>query len=61
MLQEEKENSENIKEAKVEKEDTINELVEEENGAREWKKILLGVLFIFLAVVGWYVIELFVQ
>ena len=32
---------------------------EEEEGVREWRNILLGVAFIFVVVVGWYVISLF--
>ncbi|NPD89085.1 MAG: hypothetical protein HGN29_10200 [Asgard group archaeon] len=33
---------------------------EEEDKGRDWGKMILGVVFIFLVVVIWYVIDLFV-
>lgn len=51
------ENQKPIKEKKVEN-NAKNQ--EEEEKGRDWGKMILGVVFIFLVVVVWYVIDLFV-
>ena len=50
-----------MSEEQTEKHEEIEEKEEEEEeeGVREWRNILLGVAFIFVVVVGWYVISLF--
>ncbi|MCG3225801.1 MAG: hypothetical protein H7645_02700 [Candidatus Heimdallarchaeota archaeon] len=51
------ENEKPIEEKKVENDVKKQE---EEYKGRDWGKMILGVVFIFLVVVVWYVIDLFV-
>ena len=39
----------------------VREEQDDEYKGRQWSKMLIGVAFIFVAVVIWYVIDLFVQ
>ncbi|MCE7749217.1 MAG: hypothetical protein GPJ51_12540 [Candidatus Heimdallarchaeota archaeon] len=43
--------------AEEEKSEIDTEIEEEEHGNRDWKKVLIGILFVLIVVVFWYVIE----
>jgi hypothetical protein len=47
----------------TEENEVIEEMTKEEDEykGRQWRKMLVGVAFIFVVVVIWYVIDLFVQ
>lgn len=47
-----------IKVDKEEKSEIDTEIEEEEEyGNRDWKKVLIGILFVLIVVIFWYVIE----
>ena len=52
--------SENKKPIKKKEVENDSKKQEEEYKGRDWGKMILGVVFIFLVVVVWYVIDLFV-
>jgi len=51
--------TEDMKNEQLDEEITVNgtEIDEEEYEGRDWKKVLIGVLFVLIVVVFWYVIE----
>ena len=56
MLEENKEENDNFKKNE---EQTKDEIVreEKENQVRDWKTIFIGIIFIFIVVVIWYIIQ----
>ena len=51
--------TEEIKKEQIEEEiaESSSEIDEEEYEGRDWKRILIGVFFVLIVVVLWYVIE----
>ncbi len=46
-----------IKIDEEEKSEIDIEIEEEEYGNRDWKKVLIGILFVLIVVIFWYIIE----